>query len=116
MLVLSPKKKSNYSMHISSSPRLRSFFWHQLLSVAGSSQPSEANRLRLCFLPQQGKSSALPSLFQARLSNQTAQWTAEAMWQVLLDLSHGMYLSYGRTKTCDTAWHTCPSPYPETTP
>ena len=40
--------------------------------------------LRVCFVPQQGRSSALPSLFLAKLAK-ISGYAAEAMWQLLLE-------------------------------
>ena len=57
-------------------------FWHELLSCAGSADRN--GMLRICFIPQQGRSSALPSLFLAKLAK-ISGYTAESMWQLLLE-------------------------------
>ena len=103
--MLSPKKRSNYGMTMSSAPRLRICFWHELLSVAGSEE--DPLRMRICFVPQSQKTASLPQLFLARLSDHAQQVPAEAMWQVLLEAKSGATLNtiiYCMRRAFETVW------------
>ena len=81
LIVLKPKKKGLLGGGNERS-RQRVIFWHELFSCAGSADRN--GMLRICFIPQQGRSSALPSLFLAKLAK-ISGYTAESMWQLLLE-------------------------------
>ena len=83
LLVLKPKKKGFLASAAGERSRQRTMFWHELLSAAGSAD--DRGMLRICFIPQQGRSSSLPSLFLAKLAK-ISGYAAEAMWQLLLEV------------------------------
>jgi serine/threonine protein kinase len=102
LLVLSPKKQR---VTMSTAPRLRICFWHELLSIAGSAE--DPQRIRICFVPQSQKPTALPQLFQARLSGHAQQVPAEAMWQVMLEARSAATLNiliYCMRRAFETVW------------
>ena len=69
-------------------------FWHELLSCAGSAE--DRSLMRLCFIPQQGRSSALPPLFLARLAKMSGQWPAEVVSapSIIPASVHGQFVMY----------------------
>ena len=54
------------------------------LGTDGSAE--DATRVRLCFVPQQQRSCALPPLFRARLSGAAQQVQEHEMWQLTLEV------------------------------
>eukprot|EP00900_Chrysochromulina_parva_P010897 jgi/Chrpa1/19809/Chrysochromulina_OHIO_Genome00007009-RA len=82
LLVLKPRKKGLLGATEGTKARQRTLYWHELLSCASSADGS--SQMRLCFIPQQGRSSALPPLFLARLARVSGQFPAEAMWELML--------------------------------
>ena len=109
LIYLKPKKKgSSYSLASAHSgnerSRQRMLFWHELLSCAGSAD--ERNQLRLCFIPQQGRSMALPSLFLAKLAKLSG-YGAEQMWQLLLEFKSPAVLTtllYSMRRAFEGIW------------
>ncbi len=75
--MLKPRKKGLLGATEGTKARQRTLYWHELLSYASSANGS--SQMRLCFIPQQGRSSALPPLFLARLARVSGQFPAKAM-------------------------------------
>lgn len=114
LIVFSPRKKSNYSL--SSGPRLRTCFWHELLSVAGSSDDAEGNRLRLCFVLVAQKTGALPLLFHEKLSCHAQQVPSDAMWQIMVEARSSATLCtllYCMRRGFETVWRAVGRPNAE---
>ena len=65
LIVLKPRKRGLLASTGVERSRQRVMFWHELLSCAGSA--GDRDMLRICFIPQHGRYSALPSLFLAKL-------------------------------------------------
>jgi hypothetical protein len=117
LLVLKPRKKGLLGATEGTKARQRTLYWHELLSCASSADGS--SQMRLCFIPQQGRSSALPPLFLARLARVSGQFPAEAMWELMLVVKSPatMYtLLYCMRRAFEGIWRSLGAPDDERAP